>query len=288
MNTDEKYELRNGTSIKHEMASALKIADVAVLFWNTGVPYLGSSIEYLNQWDGKRYIICPPNEVPRLVCALGIVPTPATDEGILVVDNSQIDAVCGYLSSCEMLWDYYNQKVLIDSDDHKKYHVRGADVPDDVRCFLLGRKAQQTASRIYGNPHFVHADLLHVNHARAQAIFESLLMGIENKRIPAFPLEPRLPQWQARCLNTHLAHEHKTFIPYPKDTSKKEAYNFYRNIARLWACALRHTHLAAVFQGVDEDEKEMRSAIKELGHTIGMESYIETYLAGVPVEDIIA
>lgn len=247
---------------------------------------------FADEWDGKRYVISNDPHMALISCALGIIDEPVNDNGILIIPSFKEDEIEVLdTNGCELIWDARKDERLHMSAQSNKldYHDDGT-LPAEVAQFFIARPSLKSLSTFFRDVHFVTDSEYAFSTAhddRAKEIYESLTLGIGTlgEDVPEYPLLS-IPTWKQQVLNSNIM---IAFFPKehtPKDTKMFQDYAFYTGLRNVWKNLLESTPLCVMLNLNDTATAAER--IKEYGKTIGIESYIDAYISGVPVEDIFA
>lgn len=295
-----------------------EITDQKVVFF-TGFQYDMSNIGH---WDGKSIALADSPYIYSAACILGVAPVPVSGQGVLVLTLSNLyvflKAVYGCddcklskiisaekskaykeaLIACDLslVFDNYvemNFTHSLPSEDPRKdsygfgqMTFRG-ELPEEGQRIVLSRRPVQSAYRLWRNNFFISSD----HKAKLQyGAAKNLLMSLMLDYRDAAPVLPEMDDDAVQIVRQLFSFLEVTNISESEQMRELcSIYQFYDDLAKCWEYVASRSRLCLELSRRDlRSPATCQEALSEYGRALGMDSYVDALVSGVPLEDILA
>lgn len=294
-----------------------EITDQKVVFF-TGFQYGMSNIGH---WDGKSIALADSPYIYSAACILGVTPAPVSGQGVLVLTLSNLydflKSVYGYddcklskimsteenkaykeaLAACDLslVFDNYAEMNFThlhpsmdpreDSYGFGQMSFRG-ELPEEGQRIMLSRRPVQSAYRLWRNNFFISSDhKAKLQYGAAKNLLMSLTLDYRN----AAPVLPEMDNDAVQIARQFSSFEITNRSKSEQMRELRSIYQFYDDLAKCWEHVASRSRLCLELSRRDlRSPATCQEALSEYGQALGMDSYVDALVSGVPLEDILA
>lgn len=163
------------------------------------------------------------------------------------------------------------------------------EIPERIQRVLLANIAIHDADRFYKSEIFDggQPQRMITRYDRAATLMGSLTLGCECRAYPAYDRSDPFTGWRESTIQLFLHDADYTRSRALDDVV--EGYRFYANLSVLWEEMASRFPVRLSLDGNDlRSKKKTDEAMRMLARAIDAHSYVDAYISGVPLEDILA
>lgn len=272
------------------------------------------------RWDGTSVAVCDHSSMYFAACVLDIAEPPLQEQGVLVLSAPSLLLAMGKggktlpellelsgarrIGKCSFsleglplreMAEKHGLSLLFDEASEERLSFRGrtdafesigvdGPLPVSAQLLALSRHGIATANAFWSKEFFITGEYKSISrYGYAANLLESLALGIDGA--PSFPALDR-SEYDIKAIgNMHI----RDFEMSDDVQKTASTYSFYADLAACWVHVASKSRLRLELSSRDIRHKAIcRRAFEEYGAALGMESYVEALVAGVPIEDLLA